>query len=140
MEEEKLFIASTDWTKNWQASISAKITAITLWPTVIITLIVAYSFLYDLEEKIIHGNQNAAATIAYNVSVALSENDSLTFYEQLEKLRNDYHDLNLQGFELTYQKQIYRVAEFKHHKSYIVFLTILVFRIFLPKLILCKRR
>jgi diguanylate cyclase (GGDEF)-like protein len=116
---KKEIIVSNDWTKNWQASITVKITAIALWPTIALAFIVTFYLLSDLEEQVRKEQVDISAKIAYHASNLWPVSDELTFYQKLEKLRRDYRKLDLPGFELSSHGELFNIGEFKMQESYI---------------------
>lgn len=118
IEKRQDVIVSNDWTRNWQASISVKITAIALWPTIIVVFITAFYFLNDLEEQVKQEQYDTSVKIAYHASDLWPESKTLTFHQKLEKLRNDYHELHLPGFELLSKGQTYKIGNLEIQPSF----------------------
>jgi methyl-accepting chemotaxis protein len=109
-EKQHDIIVSDDWTRNWQASIAVKITAITLWPTIFVVFIAAYFLLSDLDKRVMQEQYNTSIKIAYHASSLWPATTTLTFYQKIEKLRNDYLELDLPGFEISSQGQNFRIG------------------------------
>jgi len=118
MDKHPEIIVSNDWTKNWQASIAVKITAITLWPTIFVVFIAAFFLLNDLDEQVRQEQYNTSIKVAYHASNLWPATVSLTFPQKLERLRNDYRELDLPGFELTNQGQHFRIGNLEIQPSY----------------------
>jgi diguanylate cyclase (GGDEF)-like protein len=115
---EKEIIISNDWTRNWQASITVKITAIALWPTIGLMFIVAFYLLSDLEQRVKQDQIDLSDKIAYHASILWPSTDKLTFHQKLEELRRGYRKLDLPGFELSSRGEIFNIGEFKIQPSY----------------------
>jgi diguanylate cyclase (GGDEF)-like protein len=118
LPQEEITVTN-DWTKNWQASIAVKITAVTLWPTIFITFLAAHLFLADLEQDYIAEHEDVAIHIAYHVTNLWPNDQTLSFLEKLEELRTRYRALDLPGFELSKQGKIYIIGDLSIHESYI---------------------
>ncbi len=118
VEKQHDIIVSNDWTRNWQASIAVKITAITLWPTIFVVFLAAYFLLYDLDEQVGQEQHHISITIAYHASSLWSLDNALTFHEKVEQLRNEYRELGLPGFLLLNQGQTFRIGDIKVQSSY----------------------
>ncbi|HEY9199694.1 MAG TPA: response regulator [Gammaproteobacteria bacterium] len=69
MAEQTLL--SDDWTKNWQASIAVKITALVLWVIIVVVFIASTLFLNDLRQRLEEEYNAKADQVAYQVGVAL---------------------------------------------------------------------
>lgn len=115
---KKEVIISNDWTRNWQASITVKITAIALWPTIGLVFIFAFYLLSDLEQRVKQEQLDLSDKIAYHASVLWPATDKLTFHEKLEELRRNYRKLDLPGFELSSRGEIFNIGQFKIQASY----------------------
>lgn len=118
MEQQHDIIVSNDWTKNWQASIAVKITAITLWPTIFVVFIAAFFMLDDLDQQVRQEQYNTSLKIAYHASDLWPASNALSFHQKLEKLRNEYRELELPGFELSSQEQKYKIGKLEKQPSY----------------------
>ena len=118
MDKQPEIIVSNDWTKNWQASIAVKITAITLWPTIFVVFIAAFFLLNDLDEQVRQEQYDTSIKIAYHASNLWPATNSLTFHQKLERLRNDYRELDLPGFELSSQEQHFRIGDLEIQPSF----------------------
>ena len=64
-------IISDDWTKNWQASIAVKITALVLWVIIVVVFIASTLFLNDMQQRLEAEYNAKADQVAYRVGVAL---------------------------------------------------------------------
>lgn len=64
-------IISDDWTKNWQASIAVKITALVLWVMIVVVFIASTLYLNDLQQRLEGEYSDAADQVAYRVAAAL---------------------------------------------------------------------
>jgi signal transduction histidine kinase len=64
-------IISDDWTRNWQASIAVKITALVLWVMIVVVFIASALYLNDQQLRLETEYGNAADQVAYRVLVAL---------------------------------------------------------------------
>ncbi len=117
-EKQHDIIVSNDWTRNWQASIAVKITAITLWPTIFVVFAAAFFLLHDLDEQVGQEQHHSSITIAYHASNLWPMDNTLTFDEKVEHLRNEYRKLDLPGFLLSNQGQSFRVGDLKIQPSY----------------------
>ncbi|WP_158675260.1 ATP-binding response regulator [Thiohalobacter thiocyanaticus] len=61
-------IVSDDWTRNWQASIAVKITALVMWVIIVAVFIVATWLLRDMESRLQADFEAGADRIAYQVA------------------------------------------------------------------------
>lgn len=118
MKDDTDLIASGDWTKHWNANISVKITAIALWPTIIIVFLAAYFFLDNLEQKVTKEQQLTATNIAHQASNLWPADDQLQFHEKLELLRQLYRATDLPGFELSGNGKIYSIGNLNIQPAY----------------------
>lgn len=66
-------IISDDWTKNWQASIAVKITALVLWVIIVVVFIASTVFLNDLQKRLEADYNGKADRVAYQVGLALMQ-------------------------------------------------------------------
>lgn len=64
-------IISDDWTKNWQASIAVKITALVLWVMIVVVFIASTLYLNDLQRHLEDEYSDAADLVAYRIAAAL---------------------------------------------------------------------
>ena len=64
-------LGSDDWTRNWQASIAVKITAMVLWVIIVVVFIVSTVFLNDLQRQLESEYSGSADQVAYQVALAL---------------------------------------------------------------------
>ena len=117
MDNDREFIVASDWTKNWKASIAVKITAITLWPTIVVVFLTAYFMLNNLEQQVSQQYKSKSAEIAFQAS-SIWPNEDIPFLEKLEKLRHDYRELKLPGFELSKNDQIFSIGNLILHTTY----------------------
>jgi len=69
-------IISDDWTKNWQASISVKITAVVMWVIIPFGFIIALFLLNNLQNNLIASVDDDAEILLNSARVLLSENNS----------------------------------------------------------------
>jgi len=61
-------IVSDDWTRNWQASIAVKITALVMWVIIVAVFIVAAWLLKDMETRLQADFEAEADRVAYRVA------------------------------------------------------------------------
>ncbi|MAT64216.1 MAG: hypothetical protein CMN57_01055 [Gammaproteobacteria bacterium] len=61
-------IVSDDWTRNWQASIAVKITALVMWVIIVAVFIVATWLLRDMESRLQADFEDGADRVAYQVA------------------------------------------------------------------------
>ena len=61
-------IVSDDWTRNWQASIAVKITALVMWVIIVAVFIVAAWLLRDMEARLQADFEAEADRVAYRVA------------------------------------------------------------------------
>lgn len=116
MELEKEHIAvSDDWTRNWQASIAVKITAIVLWVIILIVFILSIFMLKDLERDIQADFETKADQIAYQIAMLWEASHSLSDGELGEELNSRYKGLGFSGFILTAGDQYLQVGNTIDH-------------------------
>ena len=72
----KRILVADDWTRNWQASIAVKITAIVLWVMIVLVFVVAIFYAHGLETRLREAMAREADGIAHRVQQALLEGRS----------------------------------------------------------------
>lgn len=111
MEPEKdHLVVSDDWTRNWQASIAVKITAIVLWVIIMIAFPLSIFLLKDLEREIQADFEMKADQIAYQIAMLWEASHKLSDEELGEELRSRYEGLGFTGFILTAADQRLQVG------------------------------
>lgn len=69
---------SDDWTRNWQASIAVKITAVVMWAVIPFGFLVALLLVWNAQERIDIAIQDDAQILLNSARVLLADNDSYT--------------------------------------------------------------
>lgn len=85
-------IISDDWTKNWQASIAVKITAVVMWVIIPFGFIIALLLVNNIKEDVHASIGNDAEILVKSARVLLWENNSYNshhFIRQLTKTLNE---------------------------------------------------
>ena len=111
-------VSSDDLTRNWHARIAVKITAITLWPTIVMAFVAAYFLLNNIQSELLQQHKQVTALVAYEVASLWPRDENLTFHEKLEALRDTYPDHDMPGFELSHDGRIHKVGKLEIHESY----------------------
>lgn len=86
-------IISDDWSKNWQASIAVKITALVLWVIIVVVFFAATYFLNDLQQRLEAEYNDKADQIAYQVVKSLVSDHGMSnafIVQLLEGLNQHY--------------------------------------------------
>jgi signal transduction histidine kinase/CheY-like chemotaxis protein len=108
---------SDNWTRNWQASIAVKITAIVIWAIILIAFVLSIFLLKDLERDIQASYELKADQIAYQVAMLWGDAHSLTDEQLGAELHTRFAGLGFAGLILSAgeeQLQVGRVQEFSH--------------------------
>ena len=80
-------VLSDDWKRNWQQSITVKISALALWIVLPISLFIAFFYINDLEQQLENHYIEKADTLAYRLQ-------TLFDYEALEKFESATNRVN----------------------------------------------
>ncbi len=85
-KNDRKTILSDDWSRNWQASIAVKITAVVMWVIIPFGFIIALLFINNVEQDVRVSIEDDAEIILNSARILLSENNS--FYSPVvqEKL------------------------------------------------------
>ncbi|MBI3186955.1 MAG: response regulator [Gammaproteobacteria bacterium] len=118
MSEQQIIVAD-DWTRNWQANIAVKITAMVLWAVILVTFIVLMSVIWanekNLREEFGYQSDNLQAEINHYL-----ENEKAPSFDKL--LKRIEHELSLRPFdaiEITLGNQRGVVGEIPDKPEYL---------------------
>ncbi len=75
-KNDKKSILSDDWSRNWQASIAVKITAVVMWVIIPFGFIIALLFINNVERDVRVSIEDDAEIILNSARILLSENNS----------------------------------------------------------------
>ncbi|BAZ93837.1 signal transduction histidine kinase [Thiohalobacter thiocyanaticus] len=79
-------IVSDDWTRNWQASIAVKITALVMWVIIVAVFIVATWLLRDMESRLQADFEAEADRVAYQVATLVKAGSDSGYAELAGRL------------------------------------------------------
>ncbi len=113
--DKRQVIVSDDWTRNWQASIAVKITAIVIWVIIILVFLLSIFLLKDLEKEIQADFEMKADQIAYQIAMLWQSSESLSDEELGEELRLRHEGLGFTGFIMTAGDQRLQVGKANDH-------------------------
>jgi signal transduction histidine kinase/DNA-binding response OmpR family regulator len=116
-QDQEPVIVSDNWTRNWQASIAVKITAIVIWTIILIAFVLSIFLLKDLERDIQASYELKADQIAYQIAMLWGDAHSLSDEQLGEELRARFEGLGFAGLVLSAgdeRLQVGRVHEFPH--------------------------
>ncbi|MBU1192889.1 MAG: response regulator [Gammaproteobacteria bacterium] len=100
-------IISDDWSKNWQASIAVKITALVLWVIIVVVFFAATYFLNDLQHRLGTEYSDKADQIAYQVVKSLASDRSRSDASIMQLLEGLNQRYALSGISIDVQgKQV----------------------------------
>ncbi|HEX5636632.1 MAG TPA: histidine kinase dimerization/phospho-acceptor domain-containing protein, partial [Gammaproteobacteria bacterium] len=118
MSEQQIIVAD-DWTRNWQANIAVKITAMVLWAVILVTFIVLMSVIWanekNLREEFAYQSDNLQAEINHYL-----ENEKAPSFDKL--LKRIEHELSLRPFdaiEITIGNQREVIGEIPDKPEYL---------------------
>ncbi len=79
-------IISDDWTKNWQASIAVKITAVVMWVIIPFGFIIALLLVNDIKDELDVSIDNDAELLVNSARVLLWENNAYNSHQLIKEL------------------------------------------------------
>jgi signal transduction histidine kinase/DNA-binding response OmpR family regulator len=92
---------SDNWTRNWQASIAVKITAIVIWAIIIIAFVLSIFLLKDLDREIQSAYELKADQIAYQIAMLWGDAHSLSDEQLGHELRARFEGLGFTGLVMS---------------------------------------
>ncbi len=90
-----------NWTRNWQASIAVKITAIVIWAIILIAFVLSIFLLKDLDREIQADYELKADQIAYQIAMLWADANSLSDEQLGLELRARFEGLGFTGLVLS---------------------------------------
>lgn len=79
---------SDDWTKNWQASIAVKITAVVMWAIIPFGFVIALLMVNNIEKEILTSINDDAEILLNNARILLADNNSYNSTKTKKELEN----------------------------------------------------
>ena len=90
-----------NWTRNWQASIAIKITAIVIWAIILVAFMLSIFLLKDMDREIQAGYELKADQIAYQIAMLWGDAHSLSDEQLGLELRERFEGLGFTGLVLS---------------------------------------
>lgn len=84
----KKSIVTDDWTKNWQASIAVKITAVVMWVIIPFGFIIALILVNNIQSDITQAIDDDAEILLNSARILLSDNNSYNSSTTVKTLKN----------------------------------------------------
>lgn len=95
MTEQKIIVAD-DWTRNWQANIAVKITAMVLWVVIVVTFIVLVSVIWNNEQTLRAEYVSHADSIQEEINHYLNDERAPSFEKLVNRVEQE---LELRPFD-----------------------------------------
>ena len=92
---------SDNWTRNWQASIAVKITAIVIWAIILVAFVLSIFLLKDLDREIQNSYELKADQIAYQIAMLWGDAHSLSDEQLGHELHSRFEGLGFTGLVLS---------------------------------------
>ncbi|BCO31103.1 hypothetical protein TspCOW1_12060 [Thiohalobacter sp. COW1] len=104
-------IVSDDWTRNWQASIAVKITALVMWVIIVAVFIVATWLLRDMESRLQADFEAEADSMAYQVATLVKTGSDSGYADLAGRLAELQQDSGFSAIGLQIGRRDYFVGD-----------------------------
>lgn len=113
MQDPDHVTVSDNWTRNWQASIAVKITAIVIWAIILVAFVLSIFMLKDMDRDIQSDFELKADQIAYQIAMLWADAYSLSDEQLGEELRARFEGLGFTGLVLSAGEESLQVGRIR---------------------------
>jgi signal transduction histidine kinase/FixJ family two-component response regulator len=117
---EPNFIVADDWTRNWQASIAVKITAIVLWVVIIVTFSGLVLIIWNQEKNLNDKNIASIDNISHEISTHIAEGSDLSAIHLVQMFKNELEQRTFDALEVSLDGQKEIIGSIPTHADTLV--------------------
>lgn len=110
MSEPQIIVAD-DWTRNWQANIAVKITAMVLWVVIVVTFAVLVGVIWKYENELRKSFPTQAENLQDEINTFLHYEKNINLEKLTRRLERELEHRSLQAIELSMDGNSYLLGK-----------------------------